>query len=73
MKIPKKIIKLLDRREKLAMNLISTTTEIDKWLVNHGVNLNDSDLNDSVLTGCMIYCEPGSAKANVIKYIKNKM
>lgn len=51
MKIPKKIIKLLDKREKLAMNLISTTTEIDRWLVNHGADLNDCDLNDSVLTG----------------------
>lgn len=60
MKIPKKIIKLLDRREKLAMNLINATTEIDRWLVNHGADLNDCDLNDGVLTGCMIYCESGN-------------
>lgn len=73
MKIPKKIIKLLDKREKLAMNLIFTTSEIDRWLVSNGADLNDNDLNDSVLTGCMIYCEPGSAKANVINYIENKM
>ena len=44
MKIPKKIIKLLDRREKLAMNLIFTTSEIDRWLVSHGADLNDNDL-----------------------------
>ena len=50
-----------------------TTSEIDRWLVSHGADLNDNDLNDSVLTGCMIYCEPGSAKANVINYIENKM
>lgn len=73
MKIPKKIIKLLDRREKLAMNLMFTTSEIDRWLVSHGADLNDNDLNDSALTGCMIYCEHGSAKANVINYIENKM
>lgn len=73
MKIPKEIIKILDKREKLAMNLISATSEIDKWLINHGADLNDNDLKDSVLSGCMIYCEPGSAKHNVIKYIENKM
>lgn len=73
MKIPKKIIKLLDRREKLAINLTFTISEIDRWLISHGADLNDNDLNDSVLTGCMIYCEPGSAKANVINYIENKM
>lgn len=44
MKIPKKIIKLLDRREKIEMNLISITAEIDRWLVNHGADLNDYDL-----------------------------
>ena len=53
--------------------LMFTTSEIDRWLVSHGADLNDNDLNDSVLTGCMIYCEPGSAKANVINYIENKM
>ena len=44
--------------------------KIEKYVV---ADLNDNDLNDSVLTGCMIYCEPGSAKANVINYIENKM
>ena len=73
MKIPKKILKLLDKREKLAMELISATAEMDRWLIDKGADLTDDDLKDSVLSGCMIYCEPGSAKLNVKKYIENKM
>lgn len=48
-------------------------TEIDNWLIAHGANLTDYDLSDSIITGCMIYCEPESAKENVINYIENKM
>ena len=73
MKITKKIINLLDKREELAMELISVTAEIDRWLIDKGADLSDDDLKDSVLSGCMIYCEPGSAKLNVKNYIENKM
>lgn len=73
MKIPKKILKLLDKREKIAIDLIRVETEIDNWLIAHGANLTDYDLSDSIITGCMIYCEPESAKENVINYIENKM
>lgn len=65
MEIPKKIEKLLDRRERLALDLISVTNELDSWLIKHGADLTDSDLTDSTLTGCMIYCEPGNARINV--------
>lgn len=73
MDIPKKIQKLIDRRERLAMNLISVCNELDTWLQNNGADLTDSDLTDSTLSGCMIYCEPGNAAANVEYYIRNKM
>ena len=73
MKITKKIINLLDKREELAMELISVTAEIDRWLIDKGADLSDDDLKDSVLSGCMISCEPGSAKLNVKNYIENKM
>lgn len=73
MEIPKKIQKLLDRRARLALDLLSVTNEVDSWLIKNGANLTDPDLTDSTLTGCMIYCEPGNAKINVEDYIKNKM
>lgn len=73
MKIPKRVQNLLDRREKLAMNLMSVSSELDTWLEKNGADFTDSDLADSTLTGCMIYCEPGNAKSNVEDYIKDKM
>lgn len=33
----------------------------------------DSDLVDSTVTGCRIYCEPENAKSDVEDYIKNRM
>lgn len=73
MEIPKKIQRLLDRRERLAMDLMCVTSELDSWLIKNGADLTDSDLTDSTLTGCMIYCEPANAKSNVEDYIKNRM
>ncbi len=73
MEIPKKVQKLLDRRERLAMNLISVTAELDIWLEKNGADFTDFDIVDSTLSGCMIYCEPGNARNNVEDYIKNKM
>lgn len=73
MEIPKKIQKLLERREKLALDLMDVTSKVDSWLETNGEDLTDSDLADSTLTGCMIYCEPGNARINVEDYIKNKM
>ena len=73
MDIPKKIQRLIDKRELLAMDLLSVCNELDAWLQNNGADLTDSDLADSTLTGSMIYCEPGNASANVKNYIRNKM
>lgn len=73
MKIPKRVQNLLDRREKLAMNLMSVSSELDTWLEKNGADFMDSDLVNSTLTGCMIYCEPGDAKSNIEDYIKDKM
>lgn len=73
MEIQKKIEKLLERREKLALDLMDVTSKVDSWLETNGADLTDSDLTDSTLSGCMIYCEPGNARINVEDYIKNKM
>lgn len=73
MNIPKKIQRLLDRRYKLAMDLMSISCDLDSWLEKNGADLMDADLVDSTVTGCMIYCEPCNAKSAVEKYIQNKM
>ena len=73
MDIPKKIDKLLDKREKLALELTDINTELDNWLLSKGANLMDSDIKDSVTTGCMIYAETWTANSNVRKYIENKL
>ena len=73
MKIPKKVQRLIDRREKLAKNLIDVCNELDTWLEKNGADFNDSDLVDSTVTGCRIYCEPENAKSDVEDYIKNRM
>ena len=43
------------------------------WLEKNGADFNDSDLVDSTVTGCRIYCEPENAKSDVEDYIKNRM
>lgn len=73
MEIPKKVQKLIDKREKLALELSDVTSRLDTWLEKNGADLTDSDLTDSTISGCMIYCEPGSARINVEDYIRNKM
>lgn len=73
MEIPKKIQKLIEEREKLALELMNITNKLDSWLEENGGDLTDSDLRDSTISGCMIYCEPVNARINVENYIKNKM
>lgn len=73
MEIPKKIQKIIDRRERLAMELIYVCATLDAWLEKNGADLTDPDIADSTISGCMIYCEPGNAKSSVEDYIKNCM
>lgn len=73
MKIPKKIQTLLDRRERLAYQLSETCYKLDTWLEENGADFTDADLRDSIITGCMIYCEPNNAKTTVMEYIEKKM
>ena len=73
MEIPKRIEKILDRREKVSLELACLNTKIDDWLESQGANLYDPEICDGVLTGCMIYAEPGTANKVVRDYIKNKL
>jgi hypothetical protein len=62
MKIPKKIQNIIDRRERLAMELLDVCEKLDSWLEKNGADLTDSDIADSTISGCMIYCEPEKQK-----------
>lgn len=73
MKIPSNIQKLLYQQEKLSIELMDVSSKIADWLEENGADFSDRDIKDSVLTGCMIYCEPVNARTNVEEYIKNKM
>lgn len=73
MNIPKRIEKLLNKRQQLAENLMSVNCEIDAWLESKGADLNDPDISDAVLSGCMIYTEPSTATDMVKTFIENKM
>lgn len=73
MKIPKKIERLLDKRERLAYQLVEACAELDNWLESKGADFRDEKIVDSTITGCMIYCEPTTAKKNVRDYIENQL
>lgn len=70
MKIPKYIDKLIDRRMKLAFELMDVSSQLDNWLEKNGFDL--SEMNSYTITGCMIYCEPDVAARNVRQDILNK-
>lgn len=73
MKIPKYIEELLNKREKLAYQLNECTVKLDDWLEKNGADLMDKDICDAVISGCMIYAEPTTAKYLVMEYIRNKL
>ena len=52
MKIPKKVQRLIDRREKLAKNLIDVCNELDTWLEKNGADFNDSAVSLRICSPC---------------------
>ena len=70
MKIPKYIDKLIERRMKLAFELMDVSSQLDKWLENNDFDL--TKMNAYTITGCMIYCEPDTAAHLVRRDILNK-
>lgn len=71
--IPWHIEQLLNKRNDLASELIEVESKLDKWIEEHGGSLMDDDIKDSVLSGCLIYAEPGTAMQNVKEYIRDRM
>ena len=73
MKIPKYIENILNRREQLAYQLNECNVKLDYWLEKNGADFSDKDICDAVISGCMIYAEPTTAKDLIIDYIQNKL
>ena len=57
MKIPKYVERLIDRRTRLAWELIKVSSELDGWLEKNDIPTG----TDYTMTGCMLYCEPSTA------------
>lgn len=70
MKIPKYIDKLIERRIRLANELMDVSLQLESWLEKNGFDL--AELSDYTRTGCMIYCEPYSAASCLQQDILNK-
>lgn len=67
MKIPKYVQDLIIRRERLAIELMNVSSELDAWLERKGIPLG----TDYCETGCLIYCEPETARECVEEDILN--
>lgn len=68
MKIPKYVERLIQRRERLAWELIKVGSDLDEWLEKNNISTETSYTN----TGVMIYCEPEAAARLVREDIINK-
>ena len=73
--IPKYILKLLDKREKLAEKLQDVNYEISDYCERIGMDLINSDLLDTacLLSHVEIYCNPSSAKEATTRAIWEKL
>ena len=68
MKIPKYVQKIIDKRCMYGRKLQDASNELDEWLVKHGIEV----CNDYTTTGCMVYCEPDTARIMVMESIWKK-
>lgn len=69
--IPKYVEKLLDRREKLASQLINACCEVDEYCERIGIPICNDEA--CLCTDVMIYCEPWAAKEKTREAIINQL
>ncbi len=70
MKVPKEIDRALERRSKLAIELMAECSKIDRWLESVGICTFGIPWCDATNTGAMIYCEPYTAEKIVREAIE---
>ncbi len=71
-KVPKYVLKLLERRRKLALELTTVCCRVDNYCEKIGVDMIDGCKN-SVLTDVTIYCEPWNAYHNTLDAIEEAL
>lgn len=69
--IPKYVERLLERRAKLALDLMDTCHKIDVYCERIGVDLSDD--SNCLHTNVMIYVEPWSAKKGTRRAIETAL
>lgn len=69
--VPKYILKLLERRRKLAWELNAVGVKIDCYCEKIGVDLGDETA--SLMSDVKIYCEPDNAYHLTLDAIENAM
>ena len=73
-KIPKYVENMLQRRKKLALQLIDVCAQVDEYCEKIGVDMNDTSA--SLSTDVTIYCEPLNAisctRNAILKALENK-
>ena len=65
--LPKRIEKLIDRRAKLAADLMDVDYELSEWIDKHEINVEECDYR----TGVEIYTNPYSCANRVKEAIRN--
>lgn len=68
MKIPKCIEKLLDRRAKLAADLMTVDGELTEWIDENHIEVEACDY----CTGCEMYVNPYESVARVKEAIRKR-
>ncbi len=68
MKLTKKIEHLIDRRTKLAMELIEVSSQVDDFITEHGMENEVEDFD--WLTGCEIYGNPAESGERIKEAIR---
>ena len=69
--VPKYVLRLLDKRRKLAQDLLSVCCEIDNYCEKIGVDFNDPDA--CLMTDVRIYCEFDGAYGSTLSVIKKTL
>ena len=69
MKLTKKIEKLIDRRTRLAEELMDVSSQLDNFIYENGL---ESEIEEyDMCTGCEIYCNPADSGKRIKEAIRN--
>lgn len=71
MRVPKYVIRMLDRRERYAQKLLTTVVEVNRYCAKIGLDPMNDRYDDAVLgSHVMIFLEPEVARENTLAEIE---